>query len=114
MQLLMLFCYFVNKKMDEDKVLRNRIAEIKAQKVKENIERLNNTLPISKEIIDRDYVINNDINSAVLVEKGKRRSIYRKEDIYFLGDTNGNFNKLYFPTKDYESIYQEFIKANLM
>ena len=94
--------------MDENEILKNAISNIRKEREEKNKGLLDKSLNISKQIVERDYQLDNSSDSFVVVKNGERFDIVQKGDIYYLHNPNIPNSNLFYPSKEYSTILKQF------
>ena len=97
--------------MDENEVLKDSIKKIANEKRQNNLEKLQDSLPKSKEIIDNPMELDTEPDNLTTIETGERSSIVQNnEDIYFL--QNNTTKEVFYPATELNDIINKWFENN--
>lgn len=98
--------------MGENEILKDLINKITSEVQQNNFEKLQDSLPKSKEIIDNPKELDIIPENLTIVEAGERSSIVQNnQGVYFL--QNNTTRKLFHPTRNRDEIEKEWFENNM-
>ena len=94
---------------------RLKMAVQKARLERQNKERevLERVLPHSKEICNYEKKLDGSPDGAKTILYGGRRSIVSKDKIYYLRDEVVPLKSLYYPSKDFQTSFIQYLDDNI-
>lgn len=97
--------------MSEDSIFEDALKRWRQDEMNRRAENVEEALPKAKEIIDKDFKFDGSRVGSTIELEGPRVSIYKKDNIFFLGYTNG-YKGLFLSALSVEDLLCDFYELN--